>query len=88
MRFFEASRLNDTTRVARLASVTFNPRTDGIVDAFEVESVEAAGDGQSGQVTIRADVRTVDGRQEARRYRVALARRDGRWIVSGIAPAG
>jgi hypothetical protein len=80
--------LNDTTRVARLASVTFNPRTDGIVDAFDVERVEAAGDGESELVTIRADVRTVDGGRETRRYRLALARRDGRWIVSGIAPGG
>src|SRR5687767_12219040 len=37
--FFEASRLHDTTVVAKMSDVIFNPRVDGVVDRFEVGAV-------------------------------------------------
>jgi hypothetical protein len=35
-RFFEASRALDSTALSRLATVTFNPRTDGSIQQFSV----------------------------------------------------
>src|SRR5262249_59950686 len=37
--FFTASRLRDNTTLAGFAAVTFDPRTDGIVTAFDITSV-------------------------------------------------
>jgi hypothetical protein len=34
--FFEASRTLDQTRLARLATVTFNPRVDGSIQSFSI----------------------------------------------------
>ena len=45
--FFQACRVYDTTVLARLATVTFNPRTDGIVQDFDIVSVEDVGDGSA-----------------------------------------
>ena len=36
VKFFEQSRLYDTTRLARFATVVFDPRTDGVVERFTV----------------------------------------------------
>ena len=44
MRFFETARLHDTTVLAKYATVTFNPRTEGVVREFDVERVEAVDD--------------------------------------------
>ena len=35
-RFFEASRALDSTALSRLATVTFNPRTDGSIQLFSI----------------------------------------------------
>jgi hypothetical protein len=82
--FFEASRLHDTTVVASFANVTFNPRLDGVVQDFDVETVERGGDGQSSRVTIAAQVRAPDGRVSARRLEFTLSRQNGRWFISGL----
>ena len=37
--FFRASRVRDNTTLANIAAVSFNPRSDGTVDDFEVVSV-------------------------------------------------
>src|SRR5215216_1878102 len=55
-RFFEASRLHDTTVVARMSEVMFNPRVDGVVQDFRIENVEEDGGGQSERVTVQAQV--------------------------------
>jgi hypothetical protein len=86
--FFEASRLHDTTMVAKIATVTFNPRTDGIVQEFAVRDVaEEAGD-QVRNVTVVADVRMPDGRMARRTLRVTMARRQGRLFITGLSGAG
>jgi len=84
--FFEASRLHDTTVVAKMSDVTFNPRTDGVVDHFEVTGIEQADDGQSRQVTIQAQVRGAGaGAQTASKTMVAtLRRQNGRWFISTL----
>ncbi len=81
-RFFEASRLYDTTVVARLSSVTFNPRVDGVVDDFAVEKVDGAGGAE--RVTVRAQVRGPDGRVTPRRLLFTLQRQDGRWFITAL----
>jgi hypothetical protein len=82
--FFEASRLYDTTVVAKMSEVIFNPRVDGVVQDFDVENVEAAADGMSERVTVRANVRGADGTVTARMLVATLRRRDGRWFISGL----
>lgn len=78
--FFEASRAYDTTAMARVSAMTFNPRTDGIVDAFTIERVESNGDGTE-QVTVIASARAFDGQVGSRRLVFTLGRQDGRWFI-------
>lgn len=80
--FFEASRLHDTSTVSRLSSVTFNPRTDGIVQDFNVQ--DATDEGTSRRVSVRVTVRQPDGGVAERLLVFTLARQDGRWFISGI----
>ena len=80
--FFDASRAYDTTVAAKFAAVVFNPRTDGIVDSFDVEKIDRGQDA-SEQVTIAARVRMFDGRTTSQRYVVTITQRAGRpYIVA------
>jgi hypothetical protein len=81
-RFFEASRLHDTTLAATLSSVAFNPRTDGVVQAFDVEEVREEGD--SKRVTVRAAVRQWDGGTTDRTLVFTLVRTADRWFITQI----
>jgi hypothetical protein len=81
-RFFEASRLHDTTAVAALSRVTFNPRTEGIVQDFEVQDVLE--DGDIKRVALVADVRDWDGRVTARMLTVTMRREGGRWTITAL----
>ena len=81
-RFFEASRLHDTTIVATMASVTFNPQVEGVVRDFEVEDIQQEGD--SRRVTIRADVRHWGGTVTERTLVFTLVRKQNRWFISQI----
>ena len=78
--FFEASRLYDTSVMARLSAMPFNPRNDGIVDSFEIERIERADDGGE-RVTLGARVRSFDGQIASRQFVFTLTRRDGRWFI-------
>ena len=82
--FFEASRLHDTTAVARVSTVTFNPRQHGVVRQFAIEQVVDAADGQSKAVTVHAQVRDFSGATSARRLVVTMNRDGGRWLVTGV----
>ena len=82
--FFEASRLHDTTIVAKMSDVTFNPRTDGVVDHFEVTAIEQADDGQSEQVTIRAQVRGAGAQAVSKMMAATLRRQNGRWFIASL----
>jgi hypothetical protein len=86
-KFFEASRLHDTTVVARMSEVTFNPRLDGVVQDFHVETVEEAEDGQSERVTVQAQVRGPDAQVTARTLVFTLQRREGRWFITSLGGA-
>ena len=78
--FFEASRLYDTSVMARLSAAPFNPRADGIIDSFEIERVDRANDQQE-RVAVAARVRTFDGHVNSRRLVFTLTRRDERWFI-------
>ena len=82
--FFEASRLHDTTVVARMSDVTFNPRIDGVVDRFEITAIEQADDGQSEQVTIQAQVRGAGARAVSKMMVATLRRQNGRWFIVSL----
>ena len=82
-RFFEASRLNDTTMVATMSSAVFNPRTDGVVQDFDVEDVRQDGDAE--RVTVRATVRQLDGATTERTLQFTLVLKADRWFITEIA---
>lgn len=84
-KFFEQSRLYDTTRLARFATVVFDPRTDGVVERFTV--VRRSADqpiepqGKRRQVTLRADVRSPAGQVRRTDLTLTLEEREGSWVV-------
>ena len=81
--FFQACRVYDTTVLARLSTIPCNPRTDGIVQTFELVAVERERDGAR-RVTIRARVRAWEGGVSERTMTVGLERRDDRWMVTSL----
>lgn len=81
-RFFQASRLHDTTAVASLSDVAFNPRTEGVVREFDVVDVQRRG--ASAVVIVEARIAAPDGPEFQRTLRVTLQRREGRLIVVGV----
>ena len=83
--FFEASRVYDTSVMARLSARPLNPRTDGIVDAFEIERVDRADKGRR-QVTVGTRVRRFDGQVSSRRLVFTVAHQDGRWFIEDWRP--
>ena len=78
--FFEASRVYDTAVMARLSAVPLNPRTDGIVDSFDISEVDRS-DNQVARVTVAAKVRAFDGQVRSRQFVFTVTRRDGRWFI-------
>jgi hypothetical protein len=86
--FFEQSRVYDRTRLARVATVVFNPATDGVVHRFDIVEREAERTGDSGDrmraVTIRAAVIPPAGAPAERLLVITLTQRDGRWVVTGV----
>ena len=87
-KFFEESRLYDRALLAQHAAVVFNPRTDGVVQRFEVVSRGAdeyvTPERVRRQVTLRADVRGADGRVASRSLAVTLERQSDRWMVTAF----
>ena len=77
--FFEASRVYDTAVMSRLSAVPMNPRSDGIVDSFDIARVDRAADGGE-QVTITAHVRMFDGHVTTRRLVFTLVHTE-RWFI-------
>jgi hypothetical protein len=87
-KFFEQSRIYDTARLARFATVVFDPRTDGVVDRFTVIRRGAdepiSPEGRRRQVTLSADVRSPAGRVQRTDLMMTLEERDGAWMVVGF----
>jgi len=66
--------------MARLSAVPLNPRTDGIVDSFDISRVDRSDD-QMARVTVAANVRAFDGRVRPRQFVFTVTRRDGHWFI-------
>jgi hypothetical protein len=94
--FFAASRLRDLTALQKIATVVFEPATDGIVTSFEIVRVTAVpgstGKSESEAISISAPVRLPDGRMVTKTVVVTMERRpveDDRssvsgWIITGF----
>jgi hypothetical protein len=81
--FFQACRVYDRTQLAKLATASCNPKTDGVVQDFDIVSIErreAAWPVR--EVTITAHVRPLDGEVTERRLVVTLEQMDRRWMVT------
>jgi hypothetical protein len=86
-RFFDASRNADRASLASLATVSFDPRADGVVSRFEIVSVtpeEKVGDKITKNVTLTAPVMLPDGRVVDKKLAIAMERRGDRWMVTGL----
>ena len=80
--FFQACRVYDTTVLARLSTVACNPKTDGVVQEFDIARIDRAA--AATQVTIHAQVRSFGGQVSERNVTLSLERREGRWMVTGL----
>jgi hypothetical protein len=78
--FFEASRLNDTTVMAKLSAMPLNPGANGIVDAFEIERKDDLGS-EAERVQVTARVRSLNGDTTSRRFVFTISHRDSRWYI-------
>jgi len=89
--FFEASRVRDVTLLARIAAVTFEPRTDGSVQQFEivdvgVERTQPDRSTIAKRVIVNAQVRTPDGQVVPKSFVVTMQLRAGerRWFITAF----
>jgi len=85
--FFQACRVYDTTVLARLATASCNPTTDGVVQDFDILRVEEAGatsGGRARDITIDAGVRPLGGSPVRQQLTVKLEEVEGRWMVAAI----
>jgi|SRR5688500_9262414 len=91
--FFHASRSRDTTILARIAAVTFEPRTDGSVQQFEIvdfgaEQMQPDGRTIAKRVTVDAQVRIPEGQVVPKAFVVTMQRRAGEagWFITAFMP--
>lgn len=86
--FFEASRVRDTAVVSNIASVMFDPVTDGIIQTFAIVAVGAERPGNAGQVvkdvTVEAPVRSLEGASIPRTLVFTMERAGGRWRITAF----
>jgi hypothetical protein len=85
-KFFERSRAYDTTRLAPVATVVFDPTTQGVVQRFRIvkrEEAATAGGRGARLLTLQADVGSA-GRVSERTLMVTMEQRDGSWVVTHV----
>ena len=97
--FFAASRLRDLTALRNVATVVFEPATDGIVTSYELLGVKvvSASEGHvvSEEVSIAAPVRLPDGNTVEKTFVVTMQRgvsgsdpnRLNGWMITSIRAA-
>jgi hypothetical protein len=79
MNFFAACEVYDAVAMARFGTAACNPRTDGVVESFDIV------DSSDAEVTIAASVRPLGGDPQDQVLRLGLARNeDGRLVVSAL----
>jgi hypothetical protein len=88
LNFFQACRVYDTTVLARMATASCNPQTDGVVQDFDLVDVERRPAGAAARpttdVTIRARVRPLGGSVTEQTLGVTLEEIDGHWMVTAV----
>jgi hypothetical protein len=87
--FFAASRLRDTTALRNIATVVFEPNTQGIITSFEIMDVVPHGNGgasRSKDVSISAPVKLPSGQTAQKRLIVTIQRDAGDWMVTASTP--
>jgi hypothetical protein len=94
--FFAAARLRDLTALHKIATVVFEPATDGIITSFDILQITAVqspdGMSPSKRVLLSAPVRLPDGGTVTKTVVVTMGRRpvDGDpnpsrgWMIIGI----
>ena len=93
--FFAASRLRDLTALHNLATVVFEPKTDGIVTDFELVRIDLGPDSgaqpTSKRALITAPVRMPDGKTVVKNFVVTMEHgrpgsdpRWGGWMITAI----
>jgi hypothetical protein len=73
--YFAACRLRDLTALSKFATTVFEPRQQGTVSDFEIESVTPGrpdGESMTKDVAVKARVRTPDGRSVTKTLTVVL----------------
>ena len=94
--FFRSSRLHDDITLGNFATATFDPRTDGVVESFEVESIseerttplplkdyaKAVEDARADNVQFTQQKRTYQNENLAAIRRVLKAQADGKPVPS------
>lgn len=83
LRFFVAAPTLDSTVIQKYATIGFNPRTEGIVQSFTVQTVGPERQDRK-DVTLDAVVREPDGTMVRRVFVATFQRMDGRWIITGL----
>jgi hypothetical protein len=87
--FFHACQVYDTTVLARLATAPCNPRTDGVVQNFEIVGVTDAESWTGApvkDVILDARVRPLGGSPAPQMLSVRLNEVQGRWMVFAVTP--
>jgi hypothetical protein len=90
--FFEAARLRDTTVLSNMGTATFEPRTDGIVQQFDIEQVDRrpllhafGGTVETKDVRLIALVRAPGGNVVSERLVATFQRLVGqRWTITQL----
>ena len=91
-RFFDLSRLRDTTALQAVSTVIFEPLQQGIVRTFHITGAtpeQVEGQTVTKDVTVEAPVILPDGQTVQKALVITLqhGRGDGRWMVTGFRDA-
>ena len=81
--FFAASRLRDLNALEKVSTVIFEPRQDGTVLDYDVESIRATG-ADSEEVLVTATVRLPSGQTRRKPLLVTLKKVEDRWRVASV----
>jgi len=90
--FFEAARLRDTTVLSNMAIASFEPGTDGIVQQFDIDRVDAMpprlenGNAiEAKHASVNAEVRTPAGEIVPETLDITFERpAGGRWLITQL----
>jgi len=81
--FFAASRLRDFNALEKVSSVIFEPRQDGTVLSWEIDSIRQTSS-ESEEVLVNATVRLPSGVVQRKPLLVTLKRVKDRWNVASV----